>query len=451
MTWYSAARFRTVVDLVAVAVDDGDPGPGVFGVAAVRLGAGVLDDLGGGPADRGEQRLAFRVRPGRWLRRVPAAGAGRAEQGGQDVIRRAGRGRDVGDGGQLGGALAGLAQVSGVVGPAVFFRGLRPRGCGLRGGGPRRSWQHGARRPVAGQQQPGLLRARLRQPGGVERPEITGRADRELPGLAFAQRDRALGADLRRRLAEGHDRGRLRRPLLHPGRVGVARCPVQLRVLRVQVLLPLLAVGDPGRAHRPEDHDPGVLLPVPGGAAQAAVSAGHVIAALLQHRPQPQVRLREQPHQLHPVRHRAILELAMLQGERLIRPRPADHRFRVLAHRGEQRILKITRRRLPAGRPGRREICNAGVHGHRLSSSGFQDATKTGDGGFPMHAPTAPPYGPAAPHDPANPPPAQTTRQHHSYTPICRDTPATCAKYRFIQELDISEGRVSVLTYALLT
>src|SRR6266536_3088457 len=91
-----------------------------------------------------------------------------------------------------------------------------------------------------------------------------------------------------------------------------------------------------------------MLLPVLGGAAHPAVSVRHGIAALLPQRSQPHVRLREQPHQLHPVPHRALLDHVMLQGQRLLRPRPADHQLHVRAHTGEQRILKISRSRMPA-------------------------------------------------------------------------------------------------------
>lgn len=70
-----------------------------------------------------------------------SAGGVRRRAGRPGRHLRWGRGRDVGDGCQLGGALAGLAQVSGVIGvigPAAFRRGLRPGLRCLRGGGPRR-------------------------------------------------------------------------------------------------------------------------------------------------------------------------------------------------------------------------------------------------------------------------------------------------------------------------
>ena len=84
-------------DLGIIAVHDGDPGPGAVRVAAVRFRERVRDDGRDRLADRREQGLAFRLRA---LRHGRRSGAGRlAEQGGEDVIRGAGRGRDVGHGG----------------------------------------------------------------------------------------------------------------------------------------------------------------------------------------------------------------------------------------------------------------------------------------------------------------------------------------------------------------
>jgi hypothetical protein len=65
----------------------------------------------------------------------------------------------------------------------------------------------------------------------------------------------------------------------------------------------------------------------------------------------------------------------------------------MLPHRAEQPVLKIPHPGLRTGRPGRPGICNAGVHA-TVSFFVFQNATKTGDGGFPLHALAAPPRGP---------------------------------------------------------
>ena len=129
-------------------------------------------------------------------------------------------------------------------------------------GPPRPSRSRAAARRAApgtrtrrGQQQPGCRVARLRAAGGVERPEVRGRGDRELLGLPFPQMDRALRADLGRCLAE---RGRRDGPGVaadDPRRVRL-RSPVQPGVLRVQVLLAFLAVGDPRGCHRPVNHRP---------------------------------------------------------------------------------------------------------------------------------------------------------------------------------------------------
>ena len=190
-----------------------------------------------------------------------ATAAGGAEQGGDDVTGGARGGRDVSDGGQLGHPLAGLAQVRRVIGPPGLrcLPGAGRRG--LRGGRAQRTGQDRERRPVGGQQQPGARVTRLRQPRGVERAEIAGCGDREFLALPLAEPDRALRADLLRRLLEGN-RGHC--PGVagdDPRRVRVLT-PVQLRVLRVQILLAPPAVGDPRCAHRPVDHDPGPLVPI---------------------------------------------------------------------------------------------------------------------------------------------------------------------------------------------
>ena len=173
------------LDLVVVAVHHGEPRPQVIGVAAVCFGERLGDDFPGGLADGGEHRLARRFRPGV---RGRAAASG-AEEGREDVAGGARGGRDavLGDGGQLGHPLAGLAQLTGVIRPAGGRSGGRAGRGGLRGRGPQRARQHRERRPVGGQQQPGRRGARHRAAGGVERPEVRGRGDRELLGLPFAQ------------------------------------------------------------------------------------------------------------------------------------------------------------------------------------------------------------------------------------------------------------------------
>jgi hypothetical protein len=118
------------------------------------------------------------------------------------------------------------------------------------------------------------------------------------------------------------------------------------------------------------------------------------------------------------------LEPVMLQRERLRRLCPADHRLRGPADRAEQRVLKICRPWQPGSPAVRREICNAGVHGHRLLV--FSDATKNGDGGFPMHASRCQPFGPASARIPASPLPADPPRSDRSYT-TRQDTPENLA------------------------
>ena len=256
------------LDLVVVAVHHGEPRPQVIGVAAVRFGERLGDDLASRLADGGEHGLACCFRAGGGASAAAVAGP---EEGGEDVAGGAGGGRNVGDGGQLGHPLAGFAQLTGIIRPAGGRGSGRPGRRGLRGRGPQRAGQHRERGPVRGQQQPGCRVARLRAAGGVERPEVRGRGDRELLGLPFPQMDRALRADLGRCLAE---RGRRDGPGVaadDPRRVRL-RSPVQPGVLRVQVLLAFLAVGDPRGCHRPVNHRPDPLVPVLAPAASSGYS-----------------------------------------------------------------------------------------------------------------------------------------------------------------------------------
>jgi hypothetical protein len=87
------------VDLVGVAVDEGDPGAAVGGVAAGGLGEALRDDRRGVIGDRGGQPL-----PG--CGRVRPATLGFGGGVGQDVGHGAGHRAGVVDGGDLGDALA---------------------------------------------------------------------------------------------------------------------------------------------------------------------------------------------------------------------------------------------------------------------------------------------------------------------------------------------------------
>ena len=233
--------------------------------------------------------------------------------------------------------------------------------------------------------------------------------------------DRALRADLGRCLAErGHGHG-FGVAADDPRRVRLLP-PVQLRVLRVQVLLAFLAVGDPRGCHRPVDHHPDPLVPVLADRARIPVRAGDIIAAPLAGRAQVQVRLGQQPHELEPRFHRLALQLLMLQGQRLLAPGPGDHRLRVCARRGEQRLLRVL---VPGCFPRNSLVCNAGAHGHRLLLRVSWNAAKNRGGGFPVQAPqrSSPPPRSRGPR--ASLPPAQTPGTHHRYVPICQDTPVT--------------------------
>ena len=239
---------------------------------------------------------------------------------------------------------------------------------GLRGGRAQRGGQDRERRPVGGQQQPGARLARLRQPRSIERVEIAGRGDRELFALPLAEPHRALRADLLGRLLEGtcgHCPGVAGDD---PRRVRVLT-PVQLRVLRVQVLLAPPAVGDPGRAHPPIDHHPGPLVPVLTARARIPARVRDIGPGLLPGRAQVQVRLRQQPHELQPIAHHPALQPPVVQRQRLWAPRPRDHRLRMPTYPREQRIFAVRRPGVPVALTRDTIVCNAGVHGHRLRSS----------------------------------------------------------------------------------
>ena len=369
------------------------------GVAAVRLGEGLADDGRDRLAGRGEHRLALGLRAVTGARGIAvtraAAGVPGLEQGGDDVACACG--------GRAGCRRCPPAQLS----VSCFCAGRLgrrasrwPRACrgpgGFGGRGPQRLGPHAERGPVRGDQQPGASRGWLRPPRGVERLEVGRGPDGQLFCLAFPDRDRARLADLGRGLRERHHPGRLRHPLDHPGGIRMPRRPVQIRVLGIQVRLAVPLVSDPRGADRPVHHHPRMLLAVLGGHAQVPGGVGDVGAPLFARGPQPQVGLGEDPHHLEPLGERPRLELVMLQGERLVALRPADHRFQLLAQRAEQRVLQVRRRNLPGCRiPGPR-LCHAGVHGHRLRSSCVLDATKNRAVAFPVHAPRQPDHAAAS-------------------------------------------------------
>ncbi len=231
--------------------------------------------------------------------------------------------------------------------------------------------------------------------------------------------DRALRADLGRCLAERGRRDGLGVAADDPRRIRLL-APVQLRVLRVQVLLALLAVGDPRGAHRAVDHHPGPLMPVLAGNAHVPVRIRHVGAALLAGRAQVQVRLGQQPHELEPGLHRLLLQLLMLQPERLLAAGPGDHRLRVPAYRGEQRRLRVL---MPGCFPRNSLVCNAGVHGHRLSFFAGLTPQRIEAVAFPCkhHNPAGPAPRTRGPR--ASLLPAQTPGKHHSMYPYVRTLP----------------------------
>ena len=175
----------------------------------------------------------------------------------------------------------------------------------------------------------------------------------------------------------------------------------------------VITVGDPRGAHRAVDHHPGPLMPVLAGNAHVPVRIRHVGAALLAGRAQVQVRLGQQPHELEPGLHRLLLQLLMLQPERLLAAGPGDHRLRVPAYRGEQRRLRVL---MPGCFPRDSLVCNAGVHGHRLSFFAGLNAAKNRGGGFPVQAPPTQQAPRPAPADRAQ---ASRLRRHPASTTVC--------------------------------
>ena len=129
----------------------------------------------------------------------------------------------------------------------------------------------------------------------------------------------------------------------------------------------------------------------------------------------------------------------MLQPERLRRPRPADHRLCVVAHRAEQAVLKIPASGCaPTARPTRDAQCWRPQPPSPSSCSRTPQRLETV--AFPRMHPQPRHTAPAAPCAPSSILPAQIPRRNRSYTPICHDTPAKSGISRFIQESGISEG-----------
>ena len=211
--------------------------------------------------------------------------------------------------------------------------------------------------------------------------------------------------------------------------------PVQLRVLRVQVLLAPPAVGDPGRAHRPVDHHPGPLVPVLAARARIPARVGDIVAGLLPGRAQVQVRLRQQPHELQPVPHRPALQLPVLQRQRLRAPRPRDHRLRVPAYPREQRFFAVRRPGVPVVPTRDMIVCNAGVHGHRLRSSRSKTPRRIEAVAFPHTHPGSPSEPIRAPPKPGNLAACPNTKSAMAYAPICQDTPVATDIPDFNQNL----------------
>jgi hypothetical protein len=161
-------------------------------------------------------------------------------------------------------------------------------------------------------------------------------------------------------------------------------------------------------------------MPVLAGNAHVPVRIRHVGAALLAGRAQVQVRLGQQPHELEPGLHRLLLQLLMLQPKRLLAAGPGDHRLRVPAYRGEQRRLRVL---MPGCFPRDSLVCNAGVHGHRLSFFAGLNAAKNRGGGFPVQAPQPSSPAPRTRGPRASLLPAQTPGKYHSMYPYVRTLP----------------------------
>jgi hypothetical protein len=181
----------------------------------------------------------------------------------------------------------------------------------------------------------GVLRAARRVVG----LEVGGGLDGELFGLPFAEADRPGPADGVRDLLEGHDRRGLGHALLDPRRVA-ARAPGQVGVLRVQVVLPLGAVREPGRLHLPEDHGAASSVSCLEGGPVLTVGVADVVAASLTAGPLVEMGLSEQPRALERVGPGAFLERGVLKPVRLPRSRPGNHLLHVRAQRSEH-VLEV--------------------------------------------------------------------------------------------------------------
>ena len=239
-------------------------------VAAVRLGEGVRDDLRDRLAHRCEQCLFLRLRSGvRFVwRSWERVAVGRTGRRGCHPEQPAGRGGMSATAASSAVRSRDLRRLrSGHRGQPLFRRGLRAGLRGPRGGVLQRFRQDRVvvdPSAAIGSFVPawhgfGSWVEQMRR----ERVESPAEADGQLLGLPLAERGRSLGSDLRRRR-----RGREKAPLAaaraarfstRPSRS--ARPPSSAPRPAGTGLLPAPAVGDPGGAHRPEDHHPGALRP----------------------------------------------------------------------------------------------------------------------------------------------------------------------------------------------
>ena len=174
--------------LVVGAVDEDDPGPQVLRVAGPGLVERGGDHVRGVLADGPGQPLGPGLRPGpERAGAVPAAGRG------DHVVRAAFRGLGVVDGDQGGHPLAVRLLPGRQPGPHLpQLRG------GLRGGRPQRPGPHHDALAVGRQDQQRRGRARLRDPGGVERGDVGGGVHDGLLDLPLADHRSRSGGRSRR-------------------------------------------------------------------------------------------------------------------------------------------------------------------------------------------------------------------------------------------------------------
>jgi hypothetical protein len=233
------------VDLMVVAVDEGDPGALVLGVAAGGLVEDRGDDVGGGVGDADGEPLVpgDRSRGPAWGGRLLVGGGGPVDGvGGDDVAGLAYLGGDGVDGADLGHALAVAFLSSGQPG------GQLAAGRGLGGGLAQPIGAHDHARGVGGQDQHVPVGDLGGAALGVEVVHVDGGPQGQLLQLPTAQPDSGEPGhrvDGRvERAPAGLDRGQA--PL--PVRV-LLRRQVECRVGRVRVALVGGAVGQPGHRH----------------------------------------------------------------------------------------------------------------------------------------------------------------------------------------------------------